>query len=55
MQLDSPLSSFGTLDLISARRKVELVDVVLPELLDITDEISGLMTVSEKSLILKYD
>lgn len=55
MKMDSPLPQLGTMDLISARRKEELQDAVIPESFEMTEEISGLKTVTEKDLIFKYE
>lgn len=38
IRMDSPLPQLGTIELVSARRKEELLEADLPEMLDISEE-----------------
>lgn len=54
--LQQKLPSLGTVELISARRKEQLNEVQLAQLLDVSVEIDGLLkTVTEKDIIVKIE
>ena len=54
--MEQKLPSLGTVELVSARRKEQLNEAQLTELLDVSLEINGLLkTATEKDILLKYE
>jgi hypothetical protein len=54
--LQQQLPSLGTQDLVSARRKEQLNEVQLSQLLDVSLEINGLLkTATQKDVILRIE